>query len=201
MPHIRRLAIRGELDERAVVDPATTIIRHNHQGDIMATDTVDTSKLWDMIKDIKFGMFTARHANGHLHSRPMTTQNGDNDRGAVLWFFMSRKSDPVADLQAAPEVNVAYADTGRDAYVSVSGTARVVEDDAKKQELFNTIAKAWFPGGAKDPDLALVAVVIAHADYWDVKTNKAVQLFKMAKAAITGTPPTDMGEHGKVRMR
>ena len=167
----------------------------------MATDTVDTSKLWDLIKDIKFAMFTARHGNGHLHSRPMTTQNGDNDRGAVLWFFMSRKSDPVADLQAAPEVNVAYADPGRDAYVSVSGTARVVEDDARKQALFNTFAKAWFPGGASDPDLALVAVVIAHADYWDVKTNKAVQLFKMAKAALPGTPPTDMGEHGKVRMR
>lgn len=43
--------------------------------------------------------------------------------------------------------------------------------------------------------------MIAHADYWDVKTNKAVQLFKMAKGALTGTPPTDMGEHGKVRMR
>ena len=26
-------------------------------------------------------------------------------------------------------------------------------------------------------------------------------VFKMAKAALTGTPPTDMGEHGKVRMR
>ena len=167
----------------------------------MATDTVDTSKLWELIKDIKFAMFTARHGNGHLHSRPMTTQNGDNDRGAVLWFFMSRKSDPVAALQAAPEVNVAYADPGRDAYVSVSGTARVVEDDAKKQALFSTFAKAWFPGCAADPDLALVAVVISHADYWDVKTNKVMQIFKMAKAAITGTPPTDMGEHGKVRMR
>ena len=165
-----------------------------------STDTVDTSKLWDMIKDIKFGMFTARHGNGHLHSRPMTTQNGKNDRGAVLWFFMSRKGDSVADLQAAPEVNVAYADTGRDCYVSVSGNARVVEDDAKKKELFNPIAKAWFPGGATDPDLALVAVVIAHADYWDVKTNKAVQLFKMVKSAITGEPPQDMGEHAKVRM-
>ena len=164
------------------------------------TDTVDTSKLWDMIKDIKFGMFTARHGNGHLHSRPMTTQNGSNDRGAVLWFFMSRKSDPVVDLLAAPDVNVAYADTGSDSYVSVSGTARVVEDDARKKALFNPIAKAWFPGGAADPDLALVAVVIAHAEYWDVKANQAVQLFQMAKAAITGTPPTDMTERGKVRM-
>lgn len=165
-----------------------------------SVETVDTSKLWDMIKDIKFGMFTARHGNGHLHSRPMTTQNGSDERGAVLWFFMSRKGDPVADISVAPEVNVAYADTGSDSYVSVSGTARVVEDDAKKKALFSTFAKSWFPGGASDPDLALVAVAIDHADYWDVKTNKAVQLFKMAKAAFTGIPPTDMGEHGKVRM-
>ena len=27
----------------------------------MTVDTVDTTKLWDLIKDIKFAMFTARH--------------------------------------------------------------------------------------------------------------------------------------------
>jgi len=32
-------------------------------------------KLWTMIKDIRFAMFTTRHTNGHLHARPMTTQN------------------------------------------------------------------------------------------------------------------------------
>ena len=30
--------------------------------------------LWALIKDIRFGMFTARHADGHLHSRPMRYQ-------------------------------------------------------------------------------------------------------------------------------
>ncbi|MDI1288103.1 MAG: pyridoxamine 5'-phosphate oxidase family protein [Reyranella sp.] len=163
-------------------------------------DTIDTTKLWDMIKDIKFGMFTARHGNGHLHSRPMTTQNGKHDRGAMLWFFMSRKSHSVADLVASPEVNVAYADPSHDAYVSVSGSARVVEDIAKKKELWSAMAQAWFAGGPDDPDLALVAVTITHADYWDMKANKAVQLFKIARAAVTGAPPTDIGEHGKVRM-
>ena len=61
-------------------------------------------------------------------------------------------------------------------------------------------AQAWFPGGPADPDLALVAVLIAEAEYWDVKSNQAVQLFKMAKAAVTGKPPEDMGEHRRVRM-
>jgi len=163
-------------------------------------DTVDTSKLWDMIKDIRFGMFTARHDNGHLHSRPMTTLNGSRDRGAVLWFFMSRSSDPVADLVAAPEVNVAYAAPDRDAYVSVSGRAAVVEDIDKKRHLWSALSQAWFPGGPEDSDLALVAVAITHAEYWDMKTNKAEQLFKIARAALTGAPPTDLGEHGRVRM-
>ena len=47
----------------------------------MTAQTVDTSKLWDMIKDIRFGMLTVRGADGRLHSRPMTTQNGEADHG------------------------------------------------------------------------------------------------------------------------
>ena len=163
-------------------------------------DTVDTTKLWAMIKDIRFGMFTARHGNGQLRSRPMMTLNGNRDRGAVLWFFMSRSGDPVADLQAASDVNVAYADPGNDTYVSVAGKAGVVEDVGRKRELWSALAQAWFPGGPEDPDLALVAVAVADAEYWDMKTNKAEQLFKIARAAVTGAPPTDLVEHGRVRM-
>ena len=32
-------------------------------------------KLSELIKDIKFAMFTTHKTQGHLHSRPMTTQN------------------------------------------------------------------------------------------------------------------------------
>ena len=166
----------------------------------MTVDTVDTTKLWDLIKDIKFAMFTARHDDGQLHSRPMTTQNNPSERGGVMWFFMSRSGRPVADLEEHPEVNVTYADPGKDSYVSISGAARVVEDLERKKAMWNTFAQAWFPGGPADPDLALVAVLIAEAEYWDVKSNQAVQLFKMAKAAVTGKPPRNMGEHRRVRM-
>jgi general stress protein 26 len=158
------------------------------------------TQLWDMIKDIRFAMFTTRHSNGHLHSRPMTTQNSSLDEDSNLWFFMSRKGEPVADVMAEPIVNVVYADPGDDRYVSVSGTAAVVEDLGKKQQLWSKMAEAWFPGGPTDPDLALVCVKITHANYWDVKESKIVQLYEMAKAAITGKPPTDLGEHAVIRM-
>jgi general stress protein 26 len=161
----------------------------------------DRKLLWELIEDIKFAMFTTRHGNGHLHSRPMTTQNSHLDENASLWFFMSRRSDAVADLASEPSVNVVYADPGADSYVSVSGNAAVVDDLAKKQALWSKLSEAWFPGGPGDPDLALVEVRITHANYWDVKESKLVQLYEMAKAVVTGHPPTQLGEHGEVRMR
>jgi general stress protein 26 len=158
-------------------------------------------KLWKLIKDIKFAMFTTRHGNGHLHARPMTTQNKALEADESLWFFMSKKGDPVADLIADPVVNLVYADPSEDVYVSVSGTAALLEDPAKKEQLWSKLNAAWFPGGPTDPDLALVQVQIIHANYWDVKESKIVQLYEMAKAAMTGKPPTELGEHGEVRMR
>jgi len=157
--------------------------------------------LWKLIGNIRFAMFTTRHENGHLHSRPMTTQNKGLEADASLWFFMSKSGDPVDDLKADPVVNLVYADPSEDTYVSVSGNAAMIEDAAKKQQLWSKLAEAWFPGGPTDPDLALVQVQIVHASYWDVKESKLVQLYEMAKAAITGKPPVDLGEHGEVRMR
>lgn len=155
--------------------------------------------LWEMIKDLKFGMFTTLHSNGHLHARPMTTQNTGLDQASTLWFFMPKDCETVRDLTRHPAVVVAYADPGADRYVSVSGDATVSDDRAMKQQLWSPLAKAWFPQGVDDPSMALVGVRISHADYWDVKSNKLVQLFKMAKAAVTGERPGDLGQHGHVR--
>ena len=158
------------------------------------------TKLWELIKDIRFAMFTTRHGNGHLHSRPMTTQNSKVDQDASLWFFMERNDQAVADLTADPVVNLVYADPGEDSYVSVSGTAALVEDMARKKQFWSKMNEAYFPAGVTDPNLALVEVKIIHANYWDVEESKIVQLFKMASAAMTGKPPSRLGEHAEVRM-
>jgi general stress protein 26 len=171
------------------------------EGNAIQADTQTQEHLWTLIRDIRFAMFTTRHGNGHLHSRPMTTQSHSSEQHDRLWFFMSRGSDPVDDLRTEPNVNVSFADTSKDCYVSVTGTGRVVDDPEKARALWTPMADAWFPGGVDDPDLALVEVLITHAHYWDVKESKITQLYKMAKAAVTGKPPTGMGEQGEVRMR
>lgn len=156
----------------------------------------DLKRLWSLIKDMRFGMLVHRHADGSLHSHPLTTQNKSLDEG-VLYFFVSRTTEVGRRLQLDGDVNVSYADTHKDHYVSITGQATISEDMAKKEKLFNAMTKAWFPGGARDPNLELVEVRILHAEYWDIKESKVTQLAKMATAAVTGHPP-EMGEHREV---
>ncbi len=156
--------------------------------------------LWKLIKDIRFGMLTHRADSGELHAHPLTTQNKDIDEQSQLYFFIPRNGELYQRLQRDSQVNVNYADPGKDSYVSLSGNAGFIEDMAKKEALWSPMAKAWFPDGVTDPNLALLSVRIGHAEYWDVKENKMLQLFRMAAAAVTGKPPKDMGEHKELSL-
>lgn len=166
----------------------------------MSQHTSDLQTLWDLIKDIKFGMLTHRHGDGSLQGHPLTTQNKSMDENSVLYFFISQKSEMATRLRSDSKVNVSYADTGADNYVSIAGTAQFSDDAAKKEALFNPIVKAWFPGGVTDPDLALLEVRISHAEYWNAKDNKPTQLFKMVQSALTGERPKNMSEHKELNV-
>jgi len=120
--------------------------------------TDEQAKLWELIKDTRYGMLTHRHGDGQLHSHPLTTQNKKLDEGATLYFFIPKDGEIARHVATDPSVNVAYADTDADSYVSVSGQATLQEDAAKKEELFNTMAKSWFPKGAG----ASLGVVLLH---------------------------------------
>jgi len=163
----------------------------------MSKDKNPHDRLWEMIKDIRFGMLTHRHPEGGLHAHPLTTQNKGLGPQNILYFFVSKTTELGQRLQADGNVNVSYSDPHKDVYVSITGRAVISEDADAKQRLFNSMAKAWFPGGASDPDLELVEVHITHAEYWDIKESKPTQLFKMAAAAVSGERPV-MGEHKEV---
>jgi general stress protein 26 len=162
-------------------------------------DTKHHEVLWDLIKDTRFCMLAHRHTDGSLHSHPLTTQNKTLGEDGCLYFFVQKSSEVGQRLQQDGNVNLAYANPDKDTWVSVTGTARVLDDQQKRHQLFTPMAKAWFPGGPTDPDLELVEVRIGEAEYWNVKENKLLQLLKMGKAAATGTRPQKMGEHQEVR--
>ncbi|HSH92441.1 MAG TPA: pyridoxamine 5'-phosphate oxidase family protein [Ramlibacter sp.] len=154
--------------------------------------------LWELIKDIRSPMFVHRHLGGLLHAHPLTLQNRSLKPDEPLYFFVSKKTELGQRLRVDGGVCVAFADPENDHFVSVSGHAVISDDMAVKRKLFNALAKAWFPGGADDPDLELVEVTIQDAEYWDVKESKTTQLLKIASAAISGSKP-DLGEHREMK--
>ncbi|MCL6483572.1 pyridoxamine 5'-phosphate oxidase family protein [Janthinobacterium lividum] len=148
------------------------------------------------IKDIKFGMLCTSDDMRNLTSRPLTQQQVDQDGN--IWFFVSNEAAYTRDLRNNPQVNVSFADTGDSLYVSICGHAQLLKDRAKAEQLWNPLVQAWFPGGLDDPKLSLIKVTIESAEYWDSSASKMMQFYAMAKAAITGEPPKDVGEHGRV---
>jgi general stress protein 26 len=155
------------------------------------------AKVAELIKDINIAMMTTEAEDGLLHSRPMATEKTEFD--GTLWFFSGLSTSKISEIDWNPEVNLSYSDGGANKYVSVSGTAELVDDRAKKEELWSDIYKAWFPQGLDDPDLCLLRVDVTFAEYWDVPSGKMVQVFGFLKAIATGEKMKMEGEsHGVV---
>jgi general stress protein 26 len=150
----------------------------------------------EKIKDIRVAMLTTEDENGTLRSRPMA--NVDIDAENCIWFFTKDDSGKAAEVNQEPQVNLAFADTSNQTYVSISGTASLSHDKDKLRQLWNPMVKAYFPNGLDEPNIALLKVKIHDAEYWDSSASTMVRLFNVAKAVITGTQ-YDEGEHGQVR--
>ncbi len=85
----------------------------------------------------------------------------------------------------------------------MSGRGTLVRDQAKINEVWKEPFKVWFPGGKTDPEIALIAVTLDEAEFWDNQgMNKVQYVFESAKAYLTGTTPeTDEGDqHAFVKL-
>lgn len=157
----------------------------------------DVKKLGELIQDINVAMLTTVCDDGSLRSRPMATQQtGDFD--GTLWFFTKADAPKVHEADHHP-VNLAYAKPDKQHYVSVSGKAALVRDQAKIKELWNPMYKAWFPKGLDDPELALLRVDVEKAEYWDSPSSTMVHLVGFVKALATGQSYKP-GENKKVNL-
>ncbi|AVH67238.1 pyridoxamine 5'-phosphate oxidase [Nostoc sp. 'Peltigera membranacea cyanobiont' 213] len=135
----------------------------------MATSTDRTQeiqKLHELIKDIDYGMFTTVDDDGSLHSSPMS-KSGEINSEATLWFFTYSGSHKVTEIEQHEQVNVNFSSPEQQRYVSISGTAQLVEDQNKMQELWKPELQTWFPKGLDEPDIALLKVNINQVNYWD----------------------------------
>lgn len=144
------------------------------------------AKLGELISDVEVAMLTTVMSDGSLRSRPMANQQIAFDGN--LWFFTDQHSHKILEIQQNPHVNVSYVDHGRGHYVSVCGTASVVQDETRARLLWHPIHKSWLNMEFGDPNLILIRVHCHQAEYWDAPANRMVELFARIKAAATGVP-------------
>ena len=161
--------------------------------------SADFEKLREMVKDIDFCMLTTVDENNDLHSRPMSL-NSEMDQEGNLWFFTSANSHKVAELSRTPKCNVSFANPDDNRYVSITGTAELVREKRKIEELWKPELKAWFPKGTEEPDLALLRVGIEKAEYWDSPSSKVAQVVSFVSAIVRGEA-ADWGENKKIDLR
>jgi general stress protein 26 len=149
-----------------------------------------------MIKEMDIGMLTTTDEDGTLRSRPMST-NGEIEFDGDLWFFTYGNSHKVLEVKHDPQVNVSFSSPENQRYVSMSGTAQLVRDKKKIEELWKPQLKAWFPKGTDEPDIALLKVNVHKAEYWDSPSSMVAHAIGLVKALATGTT-YDAGENKKI---
>ncbi len=141
-----------------------------------------------LIEGVMFSALTTSDDDGSLHSRPMVvlqpTFEGD------LYFIASRSSRLVANIRHHSLVNVSFDHQSRQTYVSMSGIASVVDDPQRVKNIWRPLFNSWFTYGATDPDVALIHVVINHADTWEPLGHPLIHPPGEQPAWVEGGSPT-----------
>jgi len=156
------------------------------------------AQLAALIKDVEVAMFTTTGVDGRLYSRPLGTQEVEFD--GDLWFATSADSPKVAEIALNPLVNVAYASPSKNSYVSVAGTARIVDDRARAEQLWSPAMKLFFPEGKDDPKLRLIHVRAESAEYWDGPGTLLGEALSFVLSAVEDEPGR-LADNGFVDLR
>lgn len=154
------------------------------------TDTAKKLKsdLWKKLSESPFLMVGP--ADGSTHSEPLTAQL-DEDQVDTLFFFIGR-DNRAADGGA---LMLQFVSKRHDFFACLHGNARVDNDRAQIDKLWNKQVEAWFPGGKDDANLALLRVDIGNAELWETDLSIASKV----KMLFGGTIRSDEeGHHAKV---
>jgi general stress protein 26 len=156
----------------------------------------DQDRVWDLIDSIGFAMLVTHDGEGdELRARPMHA-HGQREHDTIF-FLTDRRHHKDDEFQINDNICLAFADPAGHRYLSVSGTATVLDDRGLVHELWQTAYKAFWDD-ADDPDIRVLRVRPASAELWD-SPGKIVTSVKMAAAVLTGARP-QLGDHRKIRL-
>jgi general stress protein 26 len=151
-------------------------------------------RVWDLIEKVGVCMLTTQSA-GRLRARPVEARP---ERKICLIFVVTdvRSAKP-DEIEANPDICLAFVDPKAKAYLSIAARARVTRDTAKIEQVWRITDTAWWPGGPTDPNVCLLRIEPQIAELWDGPSSTAATIFELAKALLTESEPA-LGENRKV---
>lgn len=153
-------------------------------------------RLWDEIKEGKFGMLLAPAEDAAMVCQPMTAYAEPAD--ASLWFYIADTTELVRAVGATgANAMFIFQDKNQRLQACLSGRLRVDKDPARLDKYWNSNVAAWFAGGTADPNLTMLCLEAVGAEVWLSETGPMKYGWEILKANATGSTP-DVGEHAEV---
>jgi general stress protein 26 len=119
--------------------------------------------LKERLRGLDVAMLTTAEPDGSLRSRPMVVTQADFD--GDLWFLSRSQNRLIWSIQRHRRVNVTYTDPAQGRFVSVSGTASILHDTRKAEELWQPLHQGWLDS-PDSPDVCVVRIVVESAQAW-----------------------------------
>tara|TARA_R110000787_G_scaffold31509_5_gene83505 strand:- start:2872 stop:3423 length:552 start_codon:yes stop_codon:yes gene_type:complete len=163
--------------------------KHDEKETIMANDL--KKEFWDRLEDTRTGMLAADGAP----AVPMSHYSDDDKN--IVWFITAKGTDLAKSAARSVKSQYIVCSNDESLYARVDGTLSAVTDPATLDEIWSTVAGAWFEEGKQDKDVQLLRFVPEQAEVW-ATGGTLTFLYEIAKAQMTDEKP-DMGEHGIIR--
>lgn len=140
-------------------------------------------KEMESVHSAMLGIGEARHV-------PMSPYARQND--GAIWFITAQGTELVEAITRGASDGSLIVTGESNIHARIEGTASIVQDRAKLEELWNPVASSWFDG-IDDPDIRLIRLVPAEAEIW-LTSGGLGFAFELVKSKLTGKQP-DVGEH------
>lgn len=128
----------------------------------------------EIIASARYAALITKGTDGRINARAMDPFAPATDM--VIWFGTNPKSRKVREIKRNQQVTIYYVDPVAQAYVSIHGTARLINSQLEKERHWKEEWKAFYPD--RDKNYLLIAV----------KPQKLEVI--SVKAGLTGNPIT-----------
>jgi general stress protein 26 len=158
-------------------------------------DSID--RVWDIIEGVGVCMLTTQF-DGGLRARPVEPR--PDRKAGLIWVVTDLHSAKEHEIEAEHDIGLIVIDAKAKAYLSITARAQVRKDTARAREVWRGTDTLWWHGGPDDPNVCVLRIEPVTAELWDGPSSKAVAIYEIAKAKLTGNKPR-LGENRKVTVR